>query len=47
MGTNQDFSARKARDMLGWEPRIDYAAGLQATIDWLRAEQRSTVSDAG
>lgn len=41
MGTNQGFSARKARELLGWEPRIDYPAGLQATIDWLQAEHRT------
>jgi ornithine--oxo-acid transaminase len=38
MGTNQDFSNRKARELLGWEPRIDYATGLEATIAWLQAE---------
>lgn len=38
MGTNQDFSTQKARDLLGWEPRIDYEAGLRATISWLVAD---------
>ncbi|MCW3066742.1 MAG: aspartate aminotransferase family protein [Solirubrobacterales bacterium] len=38
LGRNQDFSNRKARELLGWEPRIDYAAGLEATLAWLRAE---------
>jgi acetylornithine/succinyldiaminopimelate/putrescine aminotransferase/nucleoside-diphosphate-sugar epimerase len=38
MGTDQSFSNRKAREQLAWEPRVDYAAGLQATLDWLRAE---------
>ena len=38
MGTDQSFSNRKARELLQWEPRIDYAAGLQATLDWLRSE---------
>jgi acetylornithine/succinyldiaminopimelate/putrescine aminotransferase/nucleoside-diphosphate-sugar epimerase len=38
MGKNQDFSNRKARGLLGWEPRIDYAAGLEATLAWLQAE---------
>jgi nucleoside-diphosphate-sugar epimerase len=38
LGTNQDFSTRKARELLGWEPRVDYAAGLEATIAWLRSE---------
>ncbi len=38
MGTNQSFSNRKAREQLEWEPRVDYATGLQTTLDWLRAE---------
>jgi ornithine--oxo-acid transaminase len=38
LGKNQDFSNRKAREMLGWEPRVDYSAGLEATIAWLRTE---------
>jgi nucleoside-diphosphate-sugar epimerase len=39
LGKNQDFSNRKLRETLGWEPRIGYAAGLQATLAWLSAEQ--------
>jgi nucleoside-diphosphate-sugar epimerase len=38
LGRDQDFSNRKARELLGWEPRVDYAAGMAATLDWLRAE---------
>jgi ornithine--oxo-acid transaminase len=38
LGRNQDFSNRKAREVLGWEPRVDYATGLQATLAWLQAE---------
>jgi ornithine--oxo-acid transaminase len=38
MGTNQSFSNRKARELLQWEPRVDYAAGMEATLDWLRSE---------
>jgi nucleoside-diphosphate-sugar epimerase len=38
LGKDQDFSNRKAREMLGWEPRIDYVTGLEATLAWLRAE---------
>jgi oxidoreductase len=38
MGNDQSFSNRKARELLGWEPRIDYTAGLEATVAWLRAE---------
>jgi nucleoside-diphosphate-sugar epimerase len=38
LGRNQDFSNRKARELLGWQPLIDYATGLEATIAWLLAE---------
>jgi oxidoreductase len=36
MGLDQDFSNAKARALLGWEPRVDYAAGIEATLGWLR-----------
>jgi nucleoside-diphosphate-sugar epimerase len=36
LGRNQDFSNRKARDVLGWEPRVSYDRGLEATLSWLR-----------
>ncbi len=36
LGRDQDFSNAKARQLLGWEPRVDYASGLRATLDWLR-----------
>ena len=36
LGCDQDFSARKLRETLGWEPRVGYDAGLQATLAWLR-----------
>jgi ornithine--oxo-acid transaminase len=35
MGNDQSFSNRKARELLGWEPRVDYATGLAATLEWL------------
>jgi ornithine--oxo-acid transaminase len=38
MGTDQDFSNRKAREVLGWEPRVSYAQGMEATVAWLRDE---------
>jgi nucleoside-diphosphate-sugar epimerase len=38
LGTHQDFSNRKAREVLGWEPRVSYAAGLDTTLAWLQAE---------
>jgi ornithine--oxo-acid transaminase len=38
LGVDQDFSNRKARQVLGWEPSVDYSTGLDATLAWLRAE---------
>jgi nucleoside-diphosphate-sugar epimerase len=38
LGRDQSFSNQKARELLGWEPRVDYAAGLDATLAWLRSE---------
>jgi ornithine--oxo-acid transaminase len=35
MGADQGFSNSKARELLGWEPRVDYPAGLEATVAWL------------
>lgn len=37
LGTDQRFSNRRLRERLGWEPRVGYAAGLEATLGWLRA----------
>jgi nucleoside-diphosphate-sugar epimerase len=38
LGRSQEFTSRKLRELLGWEPRVGYAAGLTATLDWLRRE---------
>jgi nucleoside-diphosphate-sugar epimerase len=38
LGKNQDFSNRKLRDTLGWEPKVDYASGLELTLDWLKSD---------
>jgi nucleoside-diphosphate-sugar epimerase len=38
LGRSQEFSNRKLRDTLGWEPRVGYAAGLEATLAWLATE---------
>ena len=38
LGIDQDFSNRKAREVLGWEPRVGYREGLEATLAWLRTE---------
>ena len=47
LGIDQNFSNRKLRELLGWEPRVDYAAGLAATVAWLAADmQESAASSA-
>ncbi len=38
LGVDQDFSNRKARQILGWTPRVGYAEGLAATLAWLESE---------
>jgi nucleoside-diphosphate-sugar epimerase len=35
LGRDQDFSSHKAQALLGWGPRVDYRAGLDATLGWL------------
>jgi nucleoside-diphosphate-sugar epimerase len=36
LGHDQDFSNERARELLGWEPRVGYPAGLAATLAWLQ-----------
>lgn len=36
IGRNQSFSNAKARELLGWSPRVGYEQGLAATLAWLR-----------
>jgi nucleoside-diphosphate-sugar epimerase len=36
LGIDQDFSIRKAQEVLGWSPRVDFATGLAATLEWLK-----------
>ena len=38
LGRDQDFSNRKARETLRWQPRIGYRDGLDATLAWLNSE---------
>jgi nucleoside-diphosphate-sugar epimerase len=40
LGRQQDFSNRKAKALLGWAPRVDYPAGLEATLSWLHEAVR-------
>ena len=40
LGKSQDFSNGKLRETLGWTPRVGYAAGLEATVAWLKTEGR-------
>jgi nucleoside-diphosphate-sugar epimerase len=46
LGIDQNFSNRKARELLGWQPRVDYATGLAATVAWLAADTRGSASSA-
>jgi nucleoside-diphosphate-sugar epimerase len=32
------YSIAKARDVLGWSPRVPFAEGMPRTLDWLRSE---------
>jgi nucleoside-diphosphate-sugar epimerase len=41
LGRDQDFSNRKLRETLGWEPRVGYEQGLQDTLAWLKDEYLS------
>ncbi|MFP3895365.1 MAG: NAD-dependent epimerase/dehydratase family protein [Anaerolineales bacterium] len=38
MGTDQIFSIEKAREQLGYRPRVDFAEGIRHTGAWLRRE---------
>lgn len=35
--SHRDFSIQKAARELGYQPRVDFAAGLAFTIDWMKA----------
>ena len=41
MGRDQSFSNRRAGELLGWGPRVDYATGLRHTLEWLISEDIS------
>jgi nucleoside-diphosphate-sugar epimerase len=36
--SSNSFSNQKARTLLGWEPKVDMAEGMQRTESWLRSE---------
>ena len=38
LGRDQAFCNRKAREVLGWTPRVGYDEGLQQTVQWLRSD---------
>jgi nucleoside-diphosphate-sugar epimerase len=42
MGRDQTFSNATARERLGWVPRVNYADGLRATVEWLRSGQSAS-----
>ncbi len=41
LGRDQSFSAARAEAHLGWEPRVGYAEGLRATLEWLAERPRA------
>jgi nucleoside-diphosphate-sugar epimerase len=47
MGRDQDFDNGRARAVLGWEPRVGYAEGMQATLAWLNAAPSAARRRAG
>jgi nucleoside-diphosphate-sugar epimerase len=47
LGRDQDFDNAKARALLGWEPRVGYAEGLEATLAWLSAAPSAAPRRAG
>ena len=47
MGRDQDFDNGPARAALGWEPRVGYAEGMQATLRWLNAAPSAAPRRAG
>jgi nucleoside-diphosphate-sugar epimerase len=42
LGREQDFSTELAQTVLGWRPRVSYADGIAATLDWLRAPEAAS-----
>jgi nucleoside-diphosphate-sugar epimerase len=36
LGRGQQFDTGKAREVLGWKPRVSYEDGLESTVEWLR-----------
>ncbi len=47
LAVDQDFSSAKLRSVMGWSPRVGYAAGLAATLDWLRDDYFASESESG
>jgi len=47
MGRDQDFDNGRARAVLGWEPRVGYDEGMQATLAWLNAAPSAARRPAG
>jgi ornithine--oxo-acid transaminase len=43
LAKDQDFSSRRAQEVLGWRPRVDYESGLEATLRWLRSDYLTRV----
>jgi 2-alkyl-3-oxoalkanoate reductase len=41
IGRSTRFSTAKARQQLGWQPRVDVREGVRRTVDWYRKDRRS------
>jgi nucleoside-diphosphate-sugar epimerase len=41
------YSNAKAKDLLGWRPRVGFAEGLEQTFTWLREQGRKLQAAAG
>jgi UDP-glucose 4-epimerase len=40
------LDATRARQALGWEPRVSFHDGLRATVDWFRTQQQPDAARA-
>jgi len=40
IGRPTQFSTQKARDRLGWQPKVNIREGLRRTLDWLETKER-------
>ena len=46
IGRSTRFSIAKAREQLGWQPRVGVQEGVRRTLEWYRKEQLSRARSA-